>query len=151
MPGCLEQKSETAAKEVGELMSIGHVWAAAQSGFFEIVQDCLRDITISAGWVLNNDVSYPVAKYRGLTTTTRSGALELMPRRDMRTVIVSPTKLKIDATKFYDVIQNARYALPEQSYLTKIVDGEIWHVYLFSRYVRIPIQERVYVGFYPST
>ena len=151
VPGCLEQKSETAAKEVGELMSIGHVWAAAQSGFFEIVQDCLRDITISAGWVLNNDVSYPVAKYRGLTTTTRSGALELMPRRDMRTVIVSPTKLKIDATKFYDVIQNARYALPEQSYLTKIVDGEIWHVYLFSRYVRIPIQERVYVGFYPST
>lgn len=148
---CLLDTTTVPDNDSGDLMSIGYFWAASQTGFYKIDESCLKDIKMAASWFFTEDnwITYPLANYRTKMSEPVIGQLELMPRRDMRTVIVSPRELEIEWLDFY---QNYKPGyLPEMTNETKNINGQKLHLYLIERYARVPITESVYVGFYPST
>lgn len=148
---CLLETTTVPGNDAGDLMSIGYFWAASQTGFYKIDESCLKDIRMAASWFFTegNRISYPVANYRTKMSEPVAGHLELMPRLDMKTVIASPRELEIERQDFYQYYEPGY--LPDQIVERKIINGREWYVYLIVHYTRIPIVERVYVGFYPST
>ena len=147
----LLETTSVPGNDFGDLMSIGYFWAASQTGFYKIEENCLEDITMAASWVFleSSSITYPIAHYRTMMSEPVTGHLELMPRRDMRAVIASPRKLEIEWRDFYQNYKPGH--LPDPIVETKIINEREWYVYLIEIYTRIPIAERVYVGFYPST
>ena len=149
---CLDERHIPAEEHHQALQSINIYWAATMSNaFFDVMPECLLPITHSAGWFILKEIGYPLPHYRKKIAEPIEDHIELMPRLDLQTILVSPTAIDINSEQYYENLDGLKTDFLKSIEFKTEVGSNEWHVYTINAYIRIPYQEGIYIGYYPKS
>ena len=149
---CLDERHIPAEEHHQALQSINIYWAATMSNaFFNVTPECLLPITHSAGWFLLKKIGYPISQFRKKIEEPIEGHIELMPRMDLQTILVSPAAIDINSEQFYENLDGLETDFLKSIEFKTEVGSNKWYVYTINAYLRLPYQEGIYIGYYPKS